>query len=89
MVSERKKLKKKVELSWTDDDLQLLLPATLDYKAKCEFTAENWETKRQTNKYIFDLLMKEYTYEKEKYPNKEKMNKEQVAAKLKIYNLGL
>ena len=41
MVSERKKLKKKVELSWTDDDLQLLLPTTLDYKAKCEFTAEN------------------------------------------------
>ena len=33
--------------------------------------------------------MKENTYEKEKYPNKEKVNKEQVAAKLKIYNLGL
>ena len=66
MVSERKKLKKEVDFFWTDDELQLLLQAAFDYKAKCEFTAENGETKHQKHKDIFDALMKEYPYEKEK-----------------------
>ena len=40
MVSERKKSKKEVEFSWTDDELQLLSQAALDYKAKYEFNTE-------------------------------------------------
>ena len=83
MASERKKSKKEVEYSWTDHELQLLLQAALDYKVKCEFNAESWETKRQKYEYIFDILMKEYPDEKEKYPNKEKMNKKRIVAKLK------
>ena len=83
MASERKKSKKEVEFSWTDDELQLLLQAALDYKTKCEFEAENWEKKRQKYEDIFDILTKEYPDEKEKYPNKKKMNKKRVALKLK------
>ena len=60
-----------------------MLQAALEYKEKCEFKAENWETKRQKYKDIFDILRKEYPDEKEKHPTKEKMNKERVAAKLK------
>ena len=63
MTSERKKSKKEVEFSLTDDELQLLLQAALDYKAKCEFNGENWETKRQKYEDIFDI-----PDEKEKYP---------------------
>ena len=41
MVSERKKSKKEVEFSWTDDELQLLLQAAFDCKVKFEFTVGN------------------------------------------------
>ena len=58
MAFERKKSKKEVEFCWTDDELQLLLQAALDYKAKCEFNAENWEAKRQKCENIFDTLLK-------------------------------
>ena len=63
----RKKWKKKIEFSWTDGKLQLLLQAALDYKAKCEFNATNWETKHQKYENIFDILMKEYPDDKEMY----------------------
>ena len=55
---------------------------------KCKFNVENWEMKCQKYKDIFDILMKEYPDEKKKYPNKEKMNKERVAAKLKRIRSG-
>ena len=87
MASERKKSKKKVEFFWTDDELQLLLQAPLDYKAKCEFDAKNWEKKCQKYEDI-DILMKEYPDEKEKYSNKKKMNKKRVATKLKSMRSG-
>ena len=87
MASKRKKSKKEVEFSSTDDELQLLLQA-LNYKAQSEFNAETWETKRQEYEDIFDILMKEYPDKKEKYPNKGKMNKERVAAKLKYIRSG-
>ena len=80
MAFERKKSKKEVEFCWNDDELQLLLQAALDCKAKCEFNAENWESKRQKSENIFDIFLKEYPDEKEKYPIKGKMTK---AAKLK------
>ena len=60
--------------------MQLFLQAALDYKAKCEFNAKNWEAKRQKYENIFDVLLKEYPDEKEMYPIKRKMTK---AAKLK------
>ena len=85
MASKSKKLKKEVEFSWNDDELQLLLQAALNLKAKCEFNAENWEKYKD----IFNVLMKEYPDEKEKYSNKEKMNIERVAAKLKSTRSGL
>ena len=53
MASEREKLKKEVEFSCTGDELQLLLQVALDYKAKCEFNAENWKTKLQKYEDIF------------------------------------
>ena len=65
-----------------------MLQAAPDHKAKCEFKAENWEKKRQKYKDIFDILMKEYPDEKEKYPNKETMGKNRAAAKLKSIRSG-
>ena len=88
MASERKKSKKEVEFSWSDDELQLLSQTTLDYKAKYEFNTENWETKGQNYEDIFYSLMKEYRGKKEKNPEKEKINKERVAAKFKIIPSG-
>ena len=44
--------------------------------------------KRQKNKYIYDILMKEYPDEKEKYSDKEKMKKERVATKIKSIRSG-
>ena len=88
MASQRRKSKEEVEFSWTVDEFQLVLQAAPDHKAKCEFKAENWEKKRQKHKDIFDILMKEYPDEKEKYPNKEKMGKNRAAAKLKSIRSG-
>ena len=88
MASQRRKSKKAVEFSWTDDALQLLLQVAPDHKAKCEFKAENWEKKRQNHEDIFDILMKEYPDEKEKYPNKEKISKKRATAKLKSIRSG-
>ena len=78
-----KEKNRRKKFSWTNDELQLLLQVALDYKAKCQFNANVWETKRQKYEDIFDILLKKYPDEKEKYPNKEKMNKERVAVKLK------
>ena len=52
MASEEKKSKKEVEFSWTDDEWQLLLQAALDYKAKWEFNAENWEAYEGTKIFL-------------------------------------
>ena len=89
MASERKKSKKEVQFSWTADKLQLLLQAALDYNGKCQFNAEIWEIKRQNYEDIFDILMKEYPDEKEKYPNEEKRTRSELLQKLKAYDLGL
>ena len=74
-----------MEFFWTDDKLQLLLQAALDYKGKWECNAKKWETKCQKYKDIFNILMKEYLDEKGKHPNKEKLNKEQRMSCCKVY----
>ena len=68
---------------WTDDELQLLLEASLDFKSKCEFQGESWESKRSKYENILDIMLKQYPQNQEKYPNKDKLNKDRVAAKLK------
>ena len=47
--------KKKAEVysSKTDDKLQLLFESSLDFKSKCEFQGESWESKRYIYKYIY------------------------------------
>ena len=46
----KQKQEKESEFSWSDDELQLLLEAALDCKAKCEFEGIRWESK--LSKYI-------------------------------------
>ena len=83
-----RKRKAEVDFSWTDDELQLLLEASLDFKSKCEFQGESWESKRSKYENILDIMLKQYPEDQERYPNKEKLNKDQVAAKLKTIRTG-
>ena len=71
-----RKRKAEADFSWTDDELQLLLEASLDFKSKCEFQGETWESKRSKYKNILDIMLKRYPKYQEKYPNKEKLNKD-------------
>ena len=55
-----RKRKIEVDFSWTDDELQLLLEASLDFKDKCEFQKESWESKRTKYENILDIMLKQY-----------------------------
>ena len=80
--------KAEVDFSWTDDELQLLLEASLDFRSKCKFQGESWESKRSKYENILDIMFKQYPKDQEKYPNKEKLNKDRVAAELKNIRTG-
>ena len=46
------------------------------------------ESKRSKYENISDIMLKQYPEDQEKYPNKEKRNKDRVAAKLKTIRTG-
>ena len=54
-----RKRKAEVYFSWTDDELQLLLEASLDFKDKCKFQRESWESKRTKYENILDIMLKQ------------------------------
>ena len=54
------KRKAEVDFSWTDDKLQLLFEASLDFKSKCEFQGESWESKRSKYENILDIMLKQF-----------------------------
>ena len=54
-----RKRKAEVDFSWTDDELQLLLKASLGFKSKCEFQGESWESKRSKYENILDIMLKQ------------------------------
>ena len=82
------KRKAEVDFCWTDDELQLLLKASLDFKSKCEFQGKSWELKRSKYENILDIMLKQYPEDQEKQPNKEKLNKDRVEANLKAIRTG-
>ena len=82
------KRKAEVDFCWTDDKLQFLLKALLDFKSKCEFQGKSWKLKRSKFENILDIMLKQYPEDQEKYPNREKRNKDRVAAKLKAIITG-
>ena len=77
----------KVEFSWSDDEIQLLLMSALDFKAQCEFEGVDWESKRSKYEQIFEIVTKEYP-DGEHYQNKKSMTKDRVTAKLKSIRTG-
>ena len=52
--------KSEVDFSWTDDELQLLLEVLLEFKSKCEFQGEIWESKISKYENILDITLKQY-----------------------------
>ena len=53
-----RKRKAEVGFSWTDDELQLLLEAWLDFKGKCEFQVKSWESKGSKYRKYFGYCVK-------------------------------
>ena len=69
-------------LSWSNDEIQLLHMAALDFKSQCEFKGIDWESKRSKYEQIFELMMKQYPMTvSENY--KDSLNKDRISAKLK------
>ena len=61
------KRKAEVDFSWTEDKLQLLLEASLDFKSKCVFEGESQESKRSKYENIFDTVLKKHPKDQERY----------------------
>ena len=83
-----RKRKAAVDFFQTDDELQLLLEVLSDFKSKCEFQGESWESKRSKYENILDIMLKQYPEDQEKYSNKEKLNNDRVAVNLKTIRTG-
>ena len=83
-----RKRKAAVDFFCTDDELQLLLEVFSDFKSKCEFQGESWESKRSKYENILDIMLKQYPEDQEKYLNKEKLNNDRGAANLKTIRTG-
>ena len=80
---------KKDIFSWSDDEIQLLLIITLDFKSRCGFKGMNWESKISKYERIFELMMKQYPMTvSENYQNKNLLNKVCITAKLKSIRTG-
>ena len=75
--------------SWSNDEIQLLLMAALDFKSQCEFEEMDWESKRSKYEQIFELMMKQYPMTvSENYQNKNSLNKDRITGKLKSIRTG-
>ena len=78
----------KIEFSWSDDEIQLLLNAANQYKSDCEYEGLNWESIRSKYENVLTILMESYpktNVEGKVYPNIENpdvISKERVGAKL-------
>ena len=87
-ASEENPKKTNTEFLWTDDEIQLLLQTSLNFKSKCEFEGLRWESVRSTSEQIFENMSKEYPEDPEKFPNKSTITKERITAKLKSIRTG-
>ena len=64
-------------------EIQLLLQSSLDFKSNCEVEGEFWESKRSKYESILDIFITGYPDDCENFPNKEKITKDRLTAKLK------
>ena len=79
------------KISWTDDELDLLLKCALVYKSKCEYEGLSWEGTRTKYEKIKELILERNPDKPSDNPNKqfprvgktEFITKERVSAKLK------
>ena len=77
-----------VDFNWTDDEIQLLLEATIQFKCRNEYEGLSWESVKTKYDKITNIVKETYpTSESEKFPNytniEEKITKNRIAAKLK------
>ena len=54
------------------------IQSALEFKSKCEFEGQSWESKRSKCQKIYDILIKQYPDDKEKYSNKDITGKDRV-----------
>ena len=52
-ASEENPKKTNTEFLWTDDEIQLLLQTSFNFKSKCEFEELSWESVRSKYEQIF------------------------------------
>ena len=76
MTLKTKKGKLGSEFSWKDDELQLPIQSALEFKSKCEFEGDSWESKRSKCQKSYDVSIKQYPNYKENYPNKDITSKD-------------
>ena len=74
-----------MEFCWSDDQIQLLLSTTAEFKAKCEFAGETWESKRSKYEKIHENFIDAYPENGgDSWKGKEKITVKRIGAKIKI-----
>ena len=87
-ASEENPKKTNTEFLWTDDEIQLLLQTSFNFKSKCEFEGLSWESVRSKYEQIFENMSKAYPEDPEKFPNNSTITKERITAKLNSIRTG-
>ena len=61
----------KIDFTWRDDEVQLLMEAALELKSQSDYDGINWESKRNKYDQIKDTICERYPVDKddEKYPH--------------------
>ena len=77
-ASEENPKKSNTEFLWTDDEIQLLLQTSFNFKSKCEFEGLSWESVSSKYEQVLENMSKEYSEEPEKFANKSTITKERI-----------
>ena len=87
-ASEENPKKTNTNFLWNDDEIQLLLQNSFNFKSKCEFEGLSLESVRSKYEQILENMSKEHPEGPEKFPNKSIITKERITAKLKSIRTG-
>ena len=59
-ASEENPKKTNTDFLWIDDEIQLLLQTSFNFKSKCKFEGLSWELVRSKYEQIFENMSKKY-----------------------------
>ena len=78
-----------IEFQWTDDEFQLLLEASLEFRSRCEFKGVSWESKRNKYKKIKKIFVNNILTLMMRSKDVNTITKDRVTSRLKTIETNL